>query len=708
MSQTECGVACLAMLMSYHGRDTTLAEARELLGTGRDGVGLEDVIRAAAAQGMRVQVRRSPILPEVIREPILSYQKRHHLVVVEQLRGARAVIADPIGGRLHLRRAHLEEDFGGILLRLTPGPGFVRRGRPWRSDPVIRYVQTLVETYRDRRLLGVAVLLSAALTILGLVLPLLTARVVDEVTATGHILGWTAFVAAALAATAATALITWARAMVLLRLRVGVDDMLAQRVVGHLLRLPLAYFAHRGRGDLIMRLAGIASTREVLTNQLLTLAIDTVLVLGLGAALVAIAPGYAAILFPLMALELLLMVGVQQMMAVRNQRELVLRSREQTSLVEIVQGIVAIKANGAEGHSKRRWLRDFAAYQEAMAHRSSGSALTSGLQAALTALQPMVALLIGAVLVTRGDLTIGQMLGANVAATVVVRPIATFAGTGDLYFQLRAQVERLLDILDTPVESMQGRTLPPGVTHDILVEGLTFAYDGQAPILHDIDLRVPAGAKVGIVGRTGSGKSTLGQILLGLYRPTAGRVLHGGVDLTELDLNRLRSTSGAVLQDISLLNGSIRDNITLSHPEATDADVTRAARIAGLYDDVMRLPLKFDTVVGEGGTSISAGQRQRIALARAVVHHPRFLLLDEATSHLDPATERIVDAALSALNVTRVVISHRPSIVADADHVIVLDHGRIVESGDPRQLATDPNGAFAQLFGNSGGARPDS
>jgi ATP-binding cassette, subfamily B, bacterial len=217
-------------------------------------------------------------------------------------------------------------------------------------------------------------------------------------------------------------------------------------------------------------------------------------------------------------------------------------------------------------------------------------------------------------------------------------------------------------------------------------------------VLTDISFSVPAGGKVGIVGRTGSGKSTIAMLTLGLLRPEAGEVWHDGVALAKLDLADLRASCGAVLQELSLFNGSIRDNITLGRAGIADSDLAWAARVAGLHADVLRLPMGYETMVGGGGAALSAGQRQRVALARALVHRPRLLILDEATSHLDPGTERRVDEALSQLQVTRIVISHRLSAIRNADEILVVEQGRITARGDHDILVTQP-GAYRDLFG---------
>ena len=296
-------------------------------------------------------------------------------------------------------------------------------------------------------------------------------------------------------------------------------------------------------------------------------------------------------------------------------------------------------------------------------------------------------------------MSLGDMLAASSVALAVLAPMESFSGAGQLYHSVRAQVERLFDVLDTKVEENGTVRLPPHRPNRITLRDVTYRYGSrQAPALANVSLELPPGHKLGVVGRTGSGKSTLGLLLLGLLRPEHGQVLHDGVTLADLDLADLRSHTGAVLQELSLFQGTIRENLTLTRPDASAPEVIEAATLAGLHDDVLALPLGYETPVGQGGTALSSGQRQRVALARALVHRPRLLLLDEATSNLDPETERRVDEALGALAVTRVVISHRVNAVRNADLIVALERGRVVQRGTHDDLLAVP-GVYRDLFG---------
>jgi ABC-type bacteriocin/lantibiotic exporter with double-glycine peptidase domain len=427
--------------------------------------------------------------------------------------------------------------------------------------------------------------------------------------------------------------------------------------------------------------------------------LDGFLLLGYLVGLVILSPLYSLVLLPLLLMHGIIMSVSYRTLRTLAQRELGAKAGEQTFLVEALEAMVALKAGGVEGQAVRRWEGLFERYQQALAKRGKATARMMGSQRGVGMFGRLLLLWAGAWMVLGGRMSLGDMLAASSVALAVLAPMESFSGAGQLYHSVRAQVERLFDVLDTKVEENGTVQLPPHRPNRITLRDVTYRYGSrQAPALANVSLELPPGHKLGVVGRTGSGKSTLGLLLLGLLRPEHGQVLHDGVTLADLDLADLRSHTGAVLQELSLFQGTIRENLTLTRPDATATEVIEAATLAGLHDDVVALPLGYETPVGQGGTALSSGQRQRVALARALVHRPRLLLLDEATSNLDPETERRVDEALGALEVTRVVISHRVNAVRNADLIVALERGRVVQRGTHDDLLAVP-GVYRDLFG---------
>jgi ABC-type bacteriocin/lantibiotic exporter with double-glycine peptidase domain len=320
----------------------------------------------------------------------------------------------------------------------------------------------------------------------------------------------------------------------------------------------------------------------------------------------------------------------------------------------------------------------------------------------LTALRTGAAFLLlwlGALRVLDGGMTLGTMLALNALAAAFLAPLASLIANGQRLQMVGAHLERIGDVLQAEPEQRVADSRPaPALSGRIDLDGVNFTYDGQSEVgLRDINLRIEPGQKVALVGRTGSGKTTLAMLLLGLYRPTAGTIRYDGLPLDALDYRSLRRQFGVVLQESFLFAGSIRQNIAFNAPDLDFGEVVAAAEKAGMHEAILEMPMGYETPVAEGGSGLSGGQRQCLAIARAIAHRPAILLLDEATSHLDVLTERRVDERLGELACTRIVIAHRLSTIRNADQILVLDRGSIVERGTHAELVA-LDGHYAALI----------
>jgi ATP-binding cassette, subfamily B, bacterial len=397
----------------------------------------------------------------------------------------------------------------------------------------------------------------------------------------------------------------------------------------------------------------------------------------------------------------LLQVTVLLLARRRNQylmsESLQVESKSQSYTFELLAGIETLKAAGAERRAAEHWERLFVDQVNVALRRGRLDASVTAVTGTLQLGSPLAILVYGGFQVLNGSISLGTMLVAAALAAGFLEPLATLIETGLKLQLLRSYMERISDVLDAPREQEgQKVTTAHRLFGRVRAEGVSFSYGPLAPVVvQDVSLEVQPGQQVGIAGRSGSGKSTLARLLLGMYAPTSGRILFDGSDLAELELTSLRTQIGIVTQRPYLFGATIRQNIALSNPGMPHERVIQAAKLACIHDDIVAMPMGYDTPLVDGGASLSGGQQQRIALARALAHRPTILLLDEATSDLDSVTERMVHHNIGTLGCTRIVIAHRLSTIVDADLILVMEGGRIVQRGTHDELITLP-GAYRE------------
>jgi len=369
-------------------------------------------------------------------------------------------------------------------------------------------------------------------------------------------------------------------------------------------------------------------------------------------------------------------------------QDLQTQATAQSYLVQMLAGIETLKASGVEDRAVEQWSHLFVNGLNVALKRGRLSATVEALLSALRIGAPLLVLWFGGLQVLNGGLSLGTMLALNALASGFLNPIATLISTALQLQLLQSYLERLDDVLQAaPEQAKRHVARATRLGGAIELEQVSFSYGSLAVAgVRDVSVKIAPGQKVAIVGRSGAGKSTLAKLMLGLYQPSSGRLLYDGLDLTGLDLQSVRQQCGIVTQRSYLFGTTIRENITLQDPSIPMLEVVEAAQRAGIHEDILAMPMAYETLLIDGGGSLSGGQRQRVALARALVHRPAILLLDEATSELDTITERQVQQHLAALRCTRIVIAHRLSTIQDADLILVLDAGEIVERGSHAAL----------------------
>jgi ABC-type bacteriocin/lantibiotic exporter with double-glycine peptidase domain len=498
-----------------------------------------------------------------------------------------------------------------------------------------------------------------------------------------------------LSQTVATLLREWL--LVYLRARIDLHMMLS--FVEHLLTLPYSFFQQRSSGDLLTRLASTTMLRNMLSNELLSTLLDSGLVIFYLVILLWQSLPFGMLALAIGLLQVLLLLGSNRPIRNLASRELAAYGKAQGYLAEVLAGIATLKGSGAEQQAFERWSNLFFDQLNISLRHSYLSTTMTTIITALRSLAPLALLWVGATQVLNGSITLGTMVALIALANAFFTPLASLVSSGRQFQLIGAHLERITDVTEAePEQHGQTIQLPPRLTGHIRLEQVSFRYAPDAPeVLHQLELTVEAGQKVAIVGPSGSGKSTLGKLLLGLYVPTEGTILYDGIPFQRLNYQEVRRQFGVVLQESILFSGSILSNITLNNPTIDKEQVVEAAEIAAIDEDIRRMPMGYETFVSEGGSALSGGQRQRLAIARAIAHQPRILLLDEATSHLDVVTEQSVAQHLQTLACTQIIIAHRLSTIRNADVILVLDQGTIVEKGSHHELL-QRQGYYARLM----------
>jgi ATP-binding cassette subfamily B protein len=679
MEVADCGAACLAMVLAYHGKPVPLNEVRDVTGTGRGGVDAVGVIEAAQHYGLTARgVRADMDELRLLTPASILHWGFNHFVVFERLHRDAVDVVDPAAGRRRIRLAQFGRSYTGVAITFEPADTLVRGSQTARGT--WRYLRPLLG---QMQLLRRVLVTSVLLRVFALAVPLLTAALVDRVVPAGDRQLLVVVSLAGLAMAAYYLAATFLRAHLLLRLRTHLDSRLALGFVSHLVSLPYAFFLRRSAGDLMLRMRSNSIVREFLTTGALSALLDGAMVCLYLALLLAIDWPLGLLVLGLGSLEVLVLVASGARSRQLMTESLEAEARSGSYMYQLLAGVETLKAVGAEQRAVEHWANLFTAEINASLARGRLSATVDSLISGLRLVSPLAILAVGATQVLAGQLTLGTMLALSALAAGFLEPLALLVTTGLQVQLLGSYMARINDVLDTPMEQHAQDVRTAGMLSGrIQVQGVSFRYSPLGPlVVREASLDIRPGQKVAIVGRSGSGKSTLAHLLLGLYAPDVGRILYDGVDLATLESRSVRRQIGIVTQDAFLFGSTIRQNIALTDPRLTIEEVERAARLACIHDDIAAMPMRYETMLADGGASLSGGQRQRIALARAVVHRPRILLLDEATSALDAITEHKVYRNLDELECTAIVIAHRLSTIADADLILVLDDGSLVEHG---------------------------
>ncbi|MEP0919928.1 peptidase domain-containing ABC transporter [Leptolyngbya sp. DQ-M1] len=565
--------------------------------------------------------------------------------------------------------------------------------RPTKTTPKQRFSLRwfLPAIHQHRKVLIEVLIASIFVQLFGLANPLITQVIIDKVLNQNSIDALSVLGIFLLIISVFESVLTNIRTHLFADTTNRIDLALSTEVIDHLLRLPLSYFEKRPVGELATRVNELEHIRQFLTGTALTVVLDAIF--SVIYILVMLVYSWVLTLIALATVPLFALLALVVSPLMRHQsREKAERYAEtHSSLVETLSGIQTVKAQNLEMRSRWQWQDRYSRYISAGFKTISTQTTAGSLSNFLNKLSSLLVIWAGAYLVLQGQLTLGQLIAFRIIAGYVTSPLLRLVQLWQNFQETALSIERLSDILDTPQEEElnQQHILMPTIQGHVKFDGVSFGFRTNGALqLRNINLEFPAGSFIGVVGQSGSGKSTLTKLLARLYEPQAGKVVIDRYDISKVELYSLRSQIGMVLQDTLLFDGTVRENIAIANPDATDEQIIEAATIAFAHDFIMELPNGYNTRVGERGSALSGGQRQRIAIARTVLQNPRLLILDEATSALDYNAERQVclNLAKTFHDRTTFFITHRLSTIRNADIILVMDQGVVIEQGTHNEL----------------------
>lgn len=599
------------------------------------------------------------------------------------------LVHDPLAGEEHplrVPRAKFCEHWKGDVL-------LVRRAGPAVAEPEgprFGFRWFLPELARERRLFAEVALAALFLCLLGLAVPVFFQIVIDKVLVHRSITTLQVLLVGVLIALAFDAAFGFLRRYLLIYATNRVDIRIATRTFGHLLRLPIDFFERMPAGVIVRHMQQASRIREFLTGRMFLTLLDSMTLLVFLPVLLLYSARLTLVVLGFAAVAALVIAGLsgpfRRRLAALHRAE----GERQALLVESVHGMRTLKSLAMEPRQRHDWDHSSAA---AVRMRHEVEKVSAAAQCATGFLEKSMLVAIvgfGALLVFDGQMTVGALVAFNMLAGRVSGPLMQFVGMAHEYQDVAMSVRMLGEVMGAePERSGRGQGITPPIEGAVEFEGVTFGYGSdRAPALQDVSFALPAGGVLGVVGRSGSGKTTVTRLLQGLHTAQQGVLRIDGHDIREFDLAHLRANIGVVLQENFLFRGTVRQNIAAPRPDARLEEIADAARLAGADEFIERLPRGFETTIEEGGQNLSGGQRQRLAIARALIMRPRILILDEATSALDPESEAIVRRNLRRIAAGRtvIIVSHRLSTLTDAQAIMVMDRGRVLDIGRHGEL----------------------
>lgn len=693
MEAVECGAAALATILAYHGRHVVLSRLREECGVNREGSRAGNIIKAATRYGLEAEgVKRSA--EELFQKselPVIAFWKGMHCVVVEGCSRGKVSLNDPAFGRRQVTEEEFVHNYAGLVLEFTPGPDFKKgehsytftKSLRWRMGGVMVPMLTLF-------------LLSLVLALPSLAVPVFSKIFVDNILVEG-VVSWSVPLVAAMGATLLfIAFFSWLQQVLILRLQAKLAIISNTRFIWRLLRLPAVFFSQRYAPEITSRCHLNETVATLLSSQFTT----GVLNLGMAFFYLSVMVYYNTLLSLVGLITIILNVILVWVLAPQRHEEFMRMTqatgKAQAMSMGTLQCIDTVKSQGMEQDTFAVWAESHATSVSATQRLGMLTTLGGIAPIFMTGLYNTVILGAGALLIRQGAMTIGELVAFQVLANMMMVPVNQLSILAGGFQHAFVCMKRLDDVLDHEVET-EVTTLTveqdtiltryENLTGSLEIKNVTFGYNRQAPpLIENFSLSMAPGSRVALVGPSGSGKSTIAKIVAGLYQPWWGEILFDSTPREQIPEYTLKSCVSMVDQNIFMFEGSFRENLTLWNTCIPDEDVIQACRDADLYSVLIGRPDGLDGYVSENGSNLSGGQRQCMEIARSLVRNPSILILDEATNALDAIQEHKIDLNIRQRGFSCLIVANRLSTIRDADEIIVLDCGKVVDRGTHEEL----------------------
>ena len=675
---SECGLACLAMIADYHGHKVDLNSLRRKFSISSKGATLADLIKL----GDNLQMSARPLRLELeelnqLKTPCVLHWDLNHFVVLKSVKRDKITIHDPAVGVRTLKLEEVSKHFTGVALELTPTPDF----KPKEIKRKTKLSDFWSRITGVNRVLVQIFVLSLLLQIFAIASPFYMQLVVDDVIVSQDldllVVLAIGFGLLMLINVAVTAL----RSVIILYMSTQLNIQMAANLFRHLLKLPMDYFEKRHIGDVVSRFGSLGSIRNLLTTGLISALVDGIMAIGLLVMMFVYSKLLGFIVIGSVLLYTLLRFALYRPYRQLNEEQIVANAKQNSNFMETVRGVQSVKLFGNEVQRQAVWQNYYADEMNAGIKVGKLNITYNFLNGLIFGVENIIVIYLAATQVIDSLLTVGMLYAFMSYKSQFTGKASALVDKIIQFKMLSLHLERLGDIVLAEQEKdTEGYESIEKSSGTLEMKDIRFKYSSNEPeILKGINYKVEAGSAVAIVGASGAGKTTLVKILLGLLEQSEGCVMLDDKDIRKIGLRNYRKMIGTVMQDDQLLSGSIADNICFFEPNFDQERIEQCAKMAAVHQDITAMPMAYHTLIGDMGSSLSGGQKQRLLLARALYKQPKVLFLDEATSHLDVGLEKVVNDTVKQLNITRIIVAHRPETIAMTDKVLVLENNTLYE-----------------------------